>query len=223
MRRFFIEYSYIIGFTITGLIFGLSFFLLFVNFYHYKNTNVVYYQDSVLSKRLVSISNKINSAHNNINSVDVNGYNGDIDKVSLLNLYSKLNFCVTKLDSISSSFNKKEMNVQDVYNLTLLYRNNIINDCVVVQLYDLDKNINIEKLNIIKPFVKLNADSLINSVSYVKKNLENNSSYFLSSNFMKDNVFEVTRDSYIEILDSYEESIDLVYDLTLFFKGLIEG
>lgn len=223
MRRFFIEYSNIVGYTITGFVFGLSFFLLFVNFYHYETNSVVFYQDAVLSKRFDSIDQKIKKSRENISSINVNQYNGDIDKVSILNFYSKLDSCVTRLDSIYSDFDKKQFSVRDVYDLLLLYKNNIINDCVVVQLYDLDKNINIEPLTSVKPFIKMNANSLIDSVSYVKKNMENNSSYSFSSKFMKDNIFEITRDSYIEILDSYEKSINFVYELTLLYRGYLEG
>ena len=33
MKKFLLEYANLIAYTITGLIFGLSFFLIFINFY----------------------------------------------------------------------------------------------------------------------------------------------------------------------------------------------
>ena len=34
MKKVLLEYANVFAYTITGLVFGLSFFLLFINFYH---------------------------------------------------------------------------------------------------------------------------------------------------------------------------------------------
>ena len=41
MKKLLLEYTNIIGYTIVGLVFGLSFFLLFINFYHAKELSEV--------------------------------------------------------------------------------------------------------------------------------------------------------------------------------------
>ena len=64
---------------------------------------------------------------------------------------------------------------------------------------------------------------MVNDLDYIKKNLENNSSYFMSSSIMKSTVFDYTRDSYIEFVNSYQESVNLVYQLSVLYKESIEG
>ena len=39
MKRVLLEYINIFAYAIIGLVFGFSFFLLFINFYHYKEIN----------------------------------------------------------------------------------------------------------------------------------------------------------------------------------------
>ena len=34
MKKVLLEYASMIGYTVTGLVFGVAFFLLFINFYH---------------------------------------------------------------------------------------------------------------------------------------------------------------------------------------------
>lgn len=218
MKKFFIEYSNIIGFTITGLVFGFAFFLLFLNFYHSVNLNTVYYKDSIVSNKIRESNEKIDLSLKNINEVNINNYSGSLNKIDLLNLYSKINCCIYDVRSINSQFDKNSFKISDVYDLALIYQNNVLNDCIVKQLYDLD---NVNLLDDYKSLIKLNADNLINDISYLKKNIENNSSYYMSSRNMKENIFELTRDSYIGILNSYHESIELIYQLSIYYKKLL--
>ena len=57
MKKLLVEYAKIFGYTFTGLIFGLAFFLLFINFYHYKEINTT-----------VDLSEKLNTEQETVNA-----------------------------------------------------------------------------------------------------------------------------------------------------------
>ena len=73
----------------------------------------------------------------------------------------------------------------------------------------------------IAPFLKLNADSIRTDDDYVANVLLNNGSYFFSSENSKSNIYEMTRDSFYEIRNSYTKSIDLLLEFSRWFKGIV--
>ena len=218
------DYSVLIGYSITCLVFGLAFFLLFINLYHYDNLKTVYVRDDIVSKRISDSSLKLEQTKKNI-STNFGSYRGGANKVALLNLYSKIYSCINKFDdeNFQKLLNKDTVDVVDVYDLLVLYKNNILNDCIIVQIYDMNSLLELPLINDRIEFIKLNANALVNDLDYIKKNLENNSSYFMSSSIMKSTVFDYTRDSYIEFVNSYQESVNLVYQLSVLYKESIEG
>ena len=98
------EFFYVFAFSITGLIFGFSFFLLFSNIYSYKEVNSSYVvQDTDLSV-YKEMKRKLTSIREIANSFNSSNYNGSEDLFGMVQLQSKLNICVDKIDT--SSFDR---------------------------------------------------------------------------------------------------------------------
>lgn len=228
MKKILLEYSKIIGYTITGFVFGLSFFLLFLNFYHFNEVNSSF----VKSDSDLAISNKLKSKieliHNNSSLFNVGNYQESEDSASLALIKSRLDSCVNSLNNQEAFdiLNKKVISITDVYELEQLYQNEVVNECLIKQLYNLTEesnNIKISSLNTMAPFFKTNIDSLSTSTEYVRSSIKNNSSYSFNSNSAKLNILDTTKDSYYQVVDSYNKAINFVLDVSSWYKEVLGG
>ena len=61
MKKILLEYANIIGYTVTGLIFGLSFFLLIINFYHMQELSETISVEAYNNDNRQLIEQKINT------------------------------------------------------------------------------------------------------------------------------------------------------------------
>lgn len=220
------EYVGIIGYAVTGLIFGLAFFLLLFNFYHAKEVSETY----VKSDQFVDVYTKnkdvLAQIKNNISGFQANNFRGSNTQTDLLAIQSRINMCVNSFETTKANdiFTKKELSVVDVYNLLGYYQSDIINDCVTMQLYSL-KNYtgNLNSFDTVRPFIENNAMILTNDLDYVKRSLQNNSSFAFSSEYDKINIFNLTRDSYTRIENSYQNSVNLLLAVSEWFKKVVGG
>lgn len=223
MKNIIIEYFNLIGYSITGIIFGFSFFMLFINFYHYKDVSNVYIKQDSDFKLNQEIKNKIVKINENIDSFDINKYNGQENIYSLASIKSRIGVCVSKINTpeFNNILDKKEINIKDVYDMQQFYQINISNECLVKQLYELtsvDSKIQISNLDKITPFMQDNIESLIKSTDYLQKVIKNNSSYSFTSESSKIDLYDSNKDSYYDLLNKYNTAIDFIYDVSLWFK-----
>ena len=223
MKKLFIEYFNLIGFSITGIVFGFTFFLLFINFYHYKDVSSVYIKQDSDFKMNAEIQNKLAKINDNISSFDVNKYSGTENVYSLASIKSRINTCVTKINTqeFNEMLEKKEVDIKDVYDMQQFYQINISNECLVKQLYEItsaDSKIKINNMDNVSIFMQDNIESLIKSTDYLQKVIKSNSNYSFSSNASKIDLYDTTKDSYYDLLNKYNTSIDYIYDVSLWFK-----
>lgn len=228
MKKLLIEYVNIVGYIITGLVFALAYFILFINLYHNKEVSNEFVKSDSYVDVYTKNKEKIAEMKNSIASFDPNNYRGNIDQLDLISINSKLNICVSKYEETEANkiFVKEKVNVRDVYQLLNLYQSDIINDCITLQIYSMNVSSNSDRLqsfNQIKPYVEMNSKFLMNDLNYVKRVLQNNSSYQFSSDYDKINIFNMTRDSYTMIEASYQNSIDLVYSVSQWFNQILRG
>ena len=230
MKKLLTEYSKIIGLTFTGLVFGLSFFLLILNFYHVKEVSQVHVKTESDKIVIQEIMMKLEQAQINISNFNANLYIGNDDVTELLTLQAGLQICIDQFyaDELRDLFAKEEMTINDVYHLQRFFQNNILSDCIVRQTYDLtvtgpNARYSIESLSMIAPFIRLNADSLLRSTNYIRRVIENNSNYAFSSSYSKDNFLEMTRDSYNEVMNAYNDAADYILYLSIWFNEITRG
>ncbi len=132
-----------------------------------------------------------------------------IDRNSLDNeAYSRVEACINILNNeeVFEILEKRSLSDVDIYKLKSLYQNEIVDGCLVGQLYGM-KGGSVER---IEPFIKNNIDVFLANMSYVDNVLLNNSSYSFHSNFFKTNIFNYKQESYYQVVRSYRKSIDLV-------------
>lgn len=217
------------GYTITGIIFGCSFFLLLINVYHYKEVNDIYVKSETDLDKNKEIMSKLNNIKENISVFDISNYNGTNDKQSLFSIQNKLNLCINAInnDTLSKILNKKKISIKDVYQMQQFYQNNISNECLIKQIYELTLPNSEYKalvpLNSISPFIEDNIEQLKDSTDYTKKVIKSNSNYYFSSDISKTSLYNRLDDSYYEILNNYDKSLDFLEDLSIWYKEVVGG
>ena len=113
------------------------------------------------------------------------------------------------------------MNILDIYEFQENYENNVVDECLVKQLYGIvDLG---DESDIMNNFIKNNIDIILTDVSYVKNNLLNNSSYYFSTNASKNNVFNLYKESYYQIVSSYRKTVNFVDMVTEWYIKSLGG
>lgn len=228
MKNILLEYANIIGYTVTGLVFGLSFFLLVINFYHMQELSETISVETYNNDNKQLIEQKINTIKNNISVYSQNSYTGNLNIYGLNTSQIKLQECVNIIESdeMMSYLSKSNIGIRDVYDFTGDFRNNILNDCLVMQIksmFNTDTIATLPNYNIIKPYVDLNVNNLVQSVGYVQSNIENSDHYYYTTNVNKSNFFDLTNDSYLEIVNNYQQTLDLLVEISNWYRTVVVG
>lgn len=196
------NYLGLLAYTITGLIFGFAFFLLFLNIYHMSEVNSKYVKSSEEIDAYNEFSDNLTLLKNKIDKINLNDE-------KQINISNRLNSCVKSLNNeeFLNYVKKKKIDDLDIYQMKNVFQNEIVDGCLVKQLYTMtEDNDNKDIL----PFIKNDIDILLASMSYVEDNLLDNSSYKFSSNFSKTNIYNAKQESYYQVVNSYRRAIDLV-------------
>lgn len=196
------NYLGLLAYTITGLIFGFAFFLLFLNIYHTSEVNSKYVKSSEEIDAYNEFSGSLTLLRNKIDKINLN----DEKKINISN---RLNSCIKSLsnEEFLNYVKKKKMDDLDIYQMKNVFQNEIVDGCLVKQLYTMtEDNDNKDIL----PFIKNDIDILLANMSYVEDNLLDNSSYKFSSNFSKTNIYNAKQESYYQVVNSYRRVVDLV-------------
>ena len=157
MRIFINEYTKVAAYAFLGIIFSYASFYLIANIYHYQEihkevavniSDIDSYQN--IKKNLIKVSNN--------NKTNISSYNGSVDSMRMLEFKSMLDSCYTTMNNeeFKSLENKVKLNIKDVENFRQVVINNVINDCLVEQLYHFtSEDINISFLEKDKKYLKL--------------------------------------------------------------------
>ncbi|HIR59444.1 MAG TPA: hypothetical protein IAB38_05275 [Candidatus Onthousia excrementipullorum] len=228
MKKVLLEYANVFAYTITGLIFGLAFFLLFINFYHMQElaetVDVSAYNDT----NKASVEEKIETIRNNINVYNQSTYNGSLNIYGLNTVQLKLQDCLEIIESedMMKYFELDEIGINDSYNFTVDFKNKILNDCLVMQvksLFNTDTVATLPNFDTIKPYVELDLEALLDSTNYVQSNIENSDHYYFSTETNKANFFNLVDDSYSDIMNSYQNSLDLLVEVSNWYRDIVIG
>ena len=90
-------------------------------------------------------------------------------------------------------------------------------------LFNTDTVALLPNFNIIKPYVELNLETLLDSINYVQSNVENSDHYYFSTDTNKTNFFNLIEDSYTDTMNSYQNSLNLLVEVSNWYKGIVLG
>lgn len=228
MKKLLLDYTNILAYTITGLIFGLSFFLLFINFYHMQELNETTDISPYTETNKTTVEEKVTLIRNNISVYSQSTYTGSLDIYALNNIQANLQECTDIIESedMMKYLRLEKIGIKDSYNFAIAFKNNILNDCLVMQIKSM---LNIESVSTlpnfetIKPYIELDIDNLLYSSDYIINNLENSDHYYFTTETNKNNFFNLVEDSYYNIMNSYQSSLDLIVEISNWYKEIVIG
>ncbi len=228
MKKLLLDYTNILAYTITGLIFGLSFFLLFINFYHMQELNETTDISPYTETNKTTVEEKVTLIRNNISVYSQSTYTGSLDIYALNNIQANLQECTDIIESedMMKYLRLEKIGIKDSYNFAIAFKNNILNDCLVMQIKSM---LNIESVSTlpnfetIKPYIELDIDNLLYSSDYIINNLENSDHYYFTTETNKNNFFNLVEDSYYSIMNSYQNSLDLIVEISNWYKEIVIG
>ena len=228
MKKILLEYVNMFAYTFTGLIFGLAFFLLFINFYHAQELSQVVDVSSYNDTSKASIENKIETIRNNISVYNQSTYTGSLNVYGLNTAQAKLQACLDIIegDTMMHYLNLDEIGINDSYNFVVDYKNEILNGCLVMQvksMFNTDTVAMLPNFNLVKPYIDMNVDNLLSSTDYVQSNLENSDHYYFTTQANKNNFFNLVSDSYSDTMNSYSNSLDLLVEVSNWFRSVVVG
>lgn len=228
MKKVLLEYANVFAYTITGLVFGLSFFLLFINFYHMQELAETVDVSSYNDTNKATVESKIETIRNNISVYNQSTYTGSLNIYGLNTVQLKLQDCLEILESedMMKYFELDEIGINDSYNFTLDFKNKILNDCLVMQvksMFNTDTVATLPNFDTIKPYVELDLEALLDSTNYVQSNIENSDHYYFSTETNKANFFNLVDDSYSDVMNSYQNSLDLLVEISNWYRNVVLG
>lgn len=228
MKKILLEYINVFAYTIIGLIFGLAFFLLFLNFYHMQELDAKVDVTSYNENNRVKAEEKIATIRNNINVYNQSTYNGPLNIYGLNTVQIKLQNCLEILESdeMMKYFKLDKIGVEDSYNFSIDFKNRILNDCLVMQIksiFNTDTVASLPNFSIIRPFADLGIDTLLGTTDYIQSNIENSDHYYFSTTNNKINFFDLAEDSYADVMNSYQSSLDLMVEVSNWYRNVVIG
>ena len=216
MRIFINEYTKIFAYTFLGIIFAYASFYLFANIYHYQEVRKKHDIKLVEEDNYHNITSNVTKAKKNI-EVDVDKYKGATDKLMMLQLKSGISSCISNINNedFQKLASKEKITVVDVENLRQILVNNVINDCLIGDLYFVTSSKqNVKFLVQDRELIKLEIDSINSKTEYINKYLNNNSSLSFQTESANNNVFDSVGDSFQYLLDIYEDSSKVVLEIS---------
>lgn len=228
MKKILLEYANMFAYTFTGLIFGLAFFLLFINFYHMQELAQTVDVSTYNETTKASIEQKIETIRNNINVYNQSAYTGSLNVYGLNTAQAKLQSCldIISSDTMMHYLELDEIGINDSYNFVVDYKNEILNDCLVMQIksmFNTDTISTLPNFDLIKPYIDMDVDMILSAGDYVQNNLENSDHYYFTTQANKNNFFNLVSDSYSNTMNSYLDSLDLLVEISNWYRSVVVG
>lgn len=228
MKKILLDYANTFAYTVIGLVFGLAFFLLFINFYHMQELDTRVDVVSYNANNKTQVEEKIAIIKNNISVYNQTAYNGPLNIYGLNTVQIKLQNCLEILESeeMMRYLELTEIGIKDSYHFSLDFKNKILNDCLVMQIksiFNTDTVATLPNFNAIKPYVELNLDTLLGSVDYIQSNIENSDHYHFNTDNNRANFFNLVDDSYTGVMNNYQSSLDLMVEVSNWYRSIVIG
>lgn len=227
MIKNFKQYFVILGNALIGIAFGYCCFYLILNIYHYQEIRRVAYIDFDNDIAIKDVDSILANIDANINKFDHENYKGTLSYNTALDMEKRLRVCTDSFRN--KTFNelrsKKDISIVDVYNFSESFSNNVLNDCIVYQLYDLslegtiNDNYFVENRKLLRAYM----DDLLQENSYLNTDLESNSAYFYNTDLLSAMVKNNTRDGFYEVLASYRRALKYVELISDWYQSRVGG
>lgn len=227
MKKFIKQYFSIINYAIMGIVFGYASFYLFLNLYHYQDIRREYITNVKDEVLVQNVDSRLKKIEENISAFDVNKYRGSLDAAKLNLVSANLKVCLNyyRNDVYNDIKTKKSIDIVDVYNLREAYENEVLNGCIVKNLYwvsDVEKT-DFESLKPNSLLLQYYFKDVLSSTGYLKKDLLNNTAYSFSTEIFSKEIKNMSKDGFYEVMSAYNSSLNIVEYISDWLKQEAEA
>ena len=212
MKKFIKDYVKLIAISLTGLVFVLASFYLMMNYNHSEEIKKTIYVSSsdVRYQEGQQILNKIDNNLSTFRSKNVNNNN-------LLLMYNSLLNCYNTMQSEGTFFRlqpNRNYTSTDIYNLGTNFQNKLMNSCYVLNLSYLKTENVPSEFKDVAPFITNYVESINKNVKDSLSEIENNSSYFFSTNITSSTIRYYLTSDYNTISSAYIDFANIILNLS---------
>lgn len=212
------QYFEFLGYALVGIAFGYCCFYLILNIYHYQELRRDVYINFESDASIMEIDNTLSKIEEFINESRESTASSEISTVT-----NKLEVCVNSFrnETFTNIRSKNRIDIIDVYNFSESFSNDVLNDCIVYQMYDLtyDDNSSISISSENKKLLRLYINDILQDTSYLKKDLDSNSSYFYNTDISNSMIKSEVRDGFYEVLSAYKRALKLVEYISDYYQS----
>lgn len=227
MKEFLKGYIKIISYTVIGLVFMISSFYLFINYFHSKEISEGIYVTNLDTKYTEYKSNLLEIS-NNLNSYKARSTNNKNDKLN--SLYSKLLTCngvMVDEGTLATLKTERVLGYYDLYQLGSKFQSSLLNICWAIQLSYVteEDNPNLGDLKLMGPYIQNSMNLINNQVSNALNSLQANSSYHYSTEITSLTIRHELGVDYDMIAGSYVDFSKIILELSRYLNSyqVIDG
>lgn len=229
MKDYFKEIFELFANCLMILTLALSAHLLLSNVYHYIELNKSYNYNLNESKTYISFKENVKEIENNINKVDVDNIKDINRRMTALTYKSKTEQCLNEIKT-SDFYNleKNSFKPADIYDYNKTFSSKINSYCTLLleaEVTDAINKYNIKvngydavKNNLIRARDDLSTDSL-----RLENRLLFNSSYFWTTDTVRNTIYNYTSDVFFTNLSNYSRLTSVIEESSIWYVNEFGG
>lgn len=229
MKDYFKEIFELFANCLMILTLALSAHLLLSNVYHYIEVNKSYNYNLNESKTYISFKENVKEIENNINKVDVDNIKDINRRMTALTYKSKTEQCLNEIKT-SDFYNleKNSFKPADIYDYNKTFSSKINSYCTLLleaEVTDAINKYNIKvngydavKNNLIRARDDLSADAL-----RLENRLLFNSSYFWTTDTVRNTIYNYTSDVFFTNLSNYSRLTSVIEESSIWYVNEFGG
>ncbi len=229
MKDYFREIFELFANCLMILTLALSAHLLLSNVYHYIEVNKSYNYNLNESKTYISFKENVKEIENNINKVDVDNIKDINRRMTALTYKSKTEQCLNEIKT-SDFYNleKNSFKPADIYNYNKTFSSKINSYCTLLleaEVTDAINKYNIKvngydavKNNLIRARDDLSTDAL-----RLENRLLFNSSYFWTTDTVRNTIYNYTSDVFFTNLSNYSRLTSVIKESSIWYVNEFGG
>lgn len=229
MKDYFKEIFELFANCLMILTLALSAHLLLSNVYHYIEVNKSYNYNLNESKTYISFKENVKEIENNINKVDVDNIKDINRRMTALTYKSKTEQCLNEIKT-SDFYNleKNSFKPADIYDYNKIFSSKINSYCTLLleaEVTDAINKYNIKvngydavKNNLIRARDDLSTDAL-----RLENRLLFNSSYFWTTDTVRNTIYNYTSDVFFTNLSNYSRLTSVIEESSIWYVNEFGG
>lgn len=229
MKDYFKEIFELFANCLMILTLALSAHLLLSNVYHYIEVNKSYNYNLNESKTYISFKENVKEIENNINKVDVDNIKDINRRMTALTYKSKTEQCLNEIKT-SDFYNleKNSFKPADIYNYNKTFSSKINSYCTLLLEAEVTDainkyNIKVNAYDAVKNNLIRARDDLSTDALRLENRLLFNSSYFWTTDTVRNTIYNYTSDVFFTNLSNYSRLTSVIEESSIWYVNEFGG